>query len=198
MDDLEELIKVKNWQRLVRKYSPQYLSKSLPFRESLVLSRKILENEAWDGNLQNFAVKLIEETKRSHPIEWESNWKHEAYLGYAYGILVYEPEKEFDAYQKAAKSANPPPPEVMMELTANWSYPGIYQKKMTKEKAIEILENVAGEIPYIEAVTRLAGLYEETQQEKKAVYWKKVLKESQKKKLYDRRPYLDFFNEYGW
>ena len=69
---------------------------------------------------------------------------------------------------------------------------------MTKEKAIEILENVAKKVPYTQATSCLVGLYERTNQKKKAEYWNKIFKESEKKELHDRYPYLDFFKEYGW
>jgi len=138
MNSLENLIKTKNWQLVAEKHSQKFLSKHLSFKKGLLLSRKLLENENWDADLQEFAIALIEEIKKSHPYEWESNWKHEAYLGYAYDALGYEYEKVFDAYQKAAQSANPPPPEVLMRLAMSWSCPGIYPK-MTKEKAIKIL-----------------------------------------------------------
>jgi len=197
MNSVEDLIKTKNWNLVIEKYSPQFLSKYLSFKEGLLLSRKILENENWDADLQEFAIALIEKIKKFHPYEWKSNWKHEAFLGYAYGILGYEHEKEFNAYQQAAQSVNPSPPEVLMRLAMSWSRPGIYPK-MTKEKAIEILEDVAKKVPYTQATSCLVRLYERANQKEKAEYWNKIFKESEKKELYDRYPYLDFFKEYGW
>ena len=132
MDGVENLIKTKNWNLIVERYSPRFLSKYLSFKEGLLLSRKILENENWDADLQEFAVSLIEEIKKFHPYEWKSNWKHEAFLGYAYGILGYEHEKEFNAYQQAAQSANLPPPEILMRLAMSWSCPPQFPENITR------------------------------------------------------------------
>jgi len=197
MNNIEYLIKTKRWSQIVESYSPNFLSKHLSFKEGLLLSRKLLENESWDVDLQKFAVVLIEEIKKFYSQEWKSNWKHEAYRGYAYDVLGYEYEKVFEAYQKAADSASSPTPEVLMRLAMSWNCPGIYPK-MTKEKATEILEDVAKKVPYMQAASCLVRLYREANQMEKAEYWKKVFKESEKKNLYDRRPYLDFFEEYGW
>ena len=196
MKDIEILISKKNLEDLVSNYTVEDLVKSLSFKKALILSKKLLENDEWDPNLQEYAIHLIEKIRKSHPEEWNNDWRHEAYLGYAYGALGCDIEKEFNAYSIAAKRAISPPMEISMHMALLWSYPGIYKTKMDEEKAIKILEQVANKIPYMEAVGGLVRLYEETKQSDKAAYWKEILKESEKKDLCDQYSYLDFFKDY--
>lgn len=177
-------------------YKPEDLAKALPFKKAMVLSKMLLENEKWDSDLQEYAIELIENIKQLYSREWNRDWKHEAYLGYAYGALGWDIEKEFEAYSTAVQKSATPPIEILMHMALLWSYPGIYKAKMDEERAIRIFEKVVQTIPYIEAVGALIRLYEETKQIDKAMYWKEVLKESEQKDLYDKRAYLDFFNEY--
>ncbi|NGX58060.1 MAG: hypothetical protein K940chlam3_00961 [Chlamydiae bacterium] len=196
MNRIDDLISQKKLEEIVQEYSLEELVKLLSFRKGLFLSKLLLENQKWNSNLQEFAISLIEKIKQSHPKEWDEDWRHEAYFGYAYGALGWDIEKEFDAFYMAAQKSITPTPEILMHMAILWSYPGIDRKKMDRERAIDILERVARDIPYMEAVGCLVRLYEETKQKDKAGYWKKILLESEKQELYDRHPYLDFFEEY--
>lgn len=196
MNDLEDLINKKNIEYLFNNYSVEDLVRVLPFKKAMVLSKMLLENETWDSALQEYAVNLIEKLKQRYPTEWNKDWRHEAYLGYAYSALGFDIDKEFNAYSIASKKSINPPIEILMHMALLWSYPGIYKTKMDEERAIKILEQVANKTPYMEAVSGLIRLFEETGQVDKAEYWKKILNESEKNNICDQHLYLDFFNDY--
>jgi len=196
MENLEHLIKEKKLEQLIKIYTPEALVQSLSFTKALILSKSLLENENWDSDLQKFGIDLIEKLKQLNSLEWNKNWKHEAYLAYAYEVLGWDIEKEFDSYSLAIQKSTNPPLELAMHMALLWSYPGIYKIKMDEETAISILEKVAQKIPYMEAVGGLIRLYDATNQSAKATYWKNILTESEKKDLYDKRTYLDFFKDY--
>ncbi|ADI37478.1 putative uncharacterized protein [Waddlia chondrophila 2032/99] len=193
MNDIENLMNREHLEEIVNHYSVEDLIKLLSFKKAMALSKLLLENENFDFDIQEYALNLIKKIRQVYPNKWDKDWKHEAYLGYAYGILGCDIEQEFDAYSIAAKKAVDPPLEISMHMALLWSYPGVYKLKMDEENAIKILENVASQIPYMEAVGGLIRLYEETKQVGKIAYWKEVLRESEKKNLCDRYLYLDFF-----
>lgn len=195
MDNINNLIKNKDWLTLSKSYTPNYLSEILPLNDALLVSRLILENEDWNDNLQTYAIKMIKSLRSTHPVEWNRDWRHEAYLGYAYDLRGWDYEERFDAYKKAADRSNPPDPEVLMRLAMGWSSPGVYKIKMDESEAIKLLENSMKEHPYIEGVSCLVDLYEKTLNREKQHYWSEVLKECEAKKMHAPYAFLDFFDE---
>lgn len=198
MSELNLLIKRKDWEVIAKNFSPKSLSEQLSFGDALILSRKMLENEKWDGHLQSFAINLINAIKRRHSEEWETDWRYDAYLGYAYDLRGWDYEEQFEAYRRAAEKTDFTHPELLMRLALNWSAPGIFQNKIDKKDAIQLLEKALGEIPYVEGVSCLIELYTEIGLHEKKEYWEKVLEESEKKKLYAPYAFLDVFKKLGW
>ena len=198
MNEIEPLIKNKNWTKLSKEYTPEFLAKSLNFIDAIFLSRKILEDEEWDDNLQTYAIELIKSIKNIYSKDWDKDWRHDAYLGYAYDLRGWDYEDKFNTYQRAANKSTIPDPEVMMRLAMIWSYPGIYGSKINEEQAIDILENALNNVPYIEGVSCLIDLYEEVDDTEKKNYWEKILKKSKENNLHAPYAFLDFFDEYGW
>ncbi|MGA8164986.1 MAG: hypothetical protein WB791_08200 [Waddliaceae bacterium] len=198
MNNLEFFIKNKDWDNILKKYSQKRLAKDLSFIEGLILSRRLLEDENWDDNLQTFAIELIKSIKEVYQKEWDTDWRYDAYLGYAYDLRGWDYEEKFDAYKKAANKSVTPDPEVLMRLAMIWSYPGVYKSKIDEKQAIELLENAMKKKPYVEGVSCLIDLYNEIGKMQEKHYWEKVLEESKKKKLRAPYAFLNFFEEYGW
>jgi len=69
-------------------YAPLDLAIELGFEEALNLARHMLINEEWDESLQQYATNLLEEVKKKYPEKWNSNGKYDAFLGYAYDIVL--------------------------------------------------------------------------------------------------------------
>lgn len=192
---LEELIKCEDWKTLSEKFSTKRLVEKLKFANALLLSKRILENEEWNDNLQTFAISLIETIKETFPVEWESDWRHEAYLGYAYDLRGWEYEKQFDAYKNALEKSDKPDPEVLMRLSINWSCPGIYKLKIDENQAIQYLEEALKVTPYVEGVSCLIDLYSSLGEKEKINYWKNILENSSRKKLHAPYAFLAFFDD---
>lgn len=196
---MELFIKQKDWENLATKYSPEFVAENLTFIEALLLSRKLLENEQWDDNLQTYAIELIKSIKKVYPKEWSSDWVYSAYLGYAYDLRGWDYEDKFDAYSDAAtNAASSPDPEVLMRMAMIWSYPGVYKAKINESQAIELLENSMKKNPYIEGVSCLIRLYEEIGDTRKKKYWENILIDSKAENLHAPYAFLNFFKRYGW
>lgn len=198
MNELKSLIENKDWKSLSKKISPKDLAETLNFIDALLLSRKLLEDKAWDNDLQTYAIEFIKSIKKVHSKEWDKNWRHDAYLGYAYDLRGWDYEENFDTYQRAANKSIPPDPEVLMRLAMNWSCPGVYGLKINEEQAIDLLEQALAKTPYIEGVSCLIDLYDSIGDIEKKMYWEKILKESEKNKAHSPYAFLDFFDEDGW
>lgn len=180
---------------VIQRYSPKELVESLSFQRALNYSKQLLEYDVIDTDLISYSIDLIIQLKKTHSDKW--SWKHEAYLGHAYIIQGWDYDKQFDAFERAAQMSGNPPPEVLLRLAINWSCPGVYKERMDERKAIEILEKVVKEKPLVEALTCLINLYEHVGEQDKADKLKSTLEESEHKQIYDRGPYLDFFDEYS-
>ena len=197
MNELKISIENKDWQIITELYSPESLAKNLSFVEGVILSKKLLENEEWDDNIQTFAINLIKAIRKRHQVDWDSDWRHDAYLGYAYDLRGWDYEEQFDAYKRAANKCIIPNSEVLMRMAMNWSCPGVYKSKIDEKGAIKLLETAMQKTPYIEGVSCLADLYDEVGDIKKKEHWEKVLKQSKKNNLYAPYAFMEFFKEYG-
>lgn len=198
MNELKILIKNKDWQNIAELYTPEFLAKNLSFIDGMVLSRKLLENDEWDDNIQTTAINLINAIRKWHQVEWESDWRHDAYLGYAYDLRGWDYEEQFDTYKRAANKCLIPDSEILMRLALNWSCPGVYKSKIDEKTAIELLETAMQETPYIEGVSCLLDLYDRIGDNKKKEYWEKVQNQSENNNLRAPYAFMEFFKEYGW
>ncbi|NGX57981.1 MAG: hypothetical protein K940chlam3_00882 [Chlamydiae bacterium] len=198
MKNLNSVIANKDWETLLKSYTPSDLASNLTFIEALVLSRKILENEAWNDELQTYAIDLINAIRSKYPIDWNHDWRHDAYLGYAYDLRGWDHEEQYHAYNRAAEKCVSPNPEILMRIAMNWSCPGIYMKKNNEQKAITMLKKALSKTPYVEGVSCLIDLYNEVGDEEKKQHWEKILKESEKSQLYAPYEFLNIFEKYGW
>lgn len=128
----------------------------LGFEETLVIARQMLNNEEWDEDLQGYAVNLLEELQHKYSEKWNSNWKYDAFLGYAYDIILKYDER-YEAYKRAFDKVHPPPPQLLVALAGCCWAPG--HPPMTEEEAILLVKQVIANEMYIEAVELLRGLY---------------------------------------
>ncbi len=86
INQLNQHINQKEWMNISKEYASKFLAENLSFIDALILSRLLLENEDFDDTIQIFAIELIKSIKEFHKEQWEGDWRHEAYLGYAYGL----------------------------------------------------------------------------------------------------------------
>ena len=89
--------------------SPLALAETLSFDEALRLACDMLKNEEWDESLQEYATSLLEELRKNNQEKWNSSWKYDALLGYAYHIILKYDER-YVAYKRAFDNVAKPPP----------------------------------------------------------------------------------------
>lgn len=155
-------------------YTPSDLVRELGFEETLRIARQMLINEEWDESLQEYATKLLEEIRKKYPEKWNSNWKYEAFLGYAYDIVLKYDER-YASYKRAADQEHPQPPQLLVALAGCCWAPG--KPPITEEEAISFVKQAIASVQYIKAVELLRGLYQSTGNVKEQQYWEKVLED---------------------
>ncbi len=153
-------------------YAPLDLAIELGFGEALNLARQMLINEEWDESLQQYATNLLEEVKKKYPEKWNSNWKYDAFLGYAYDIVLKYDER-YASYKSAFDKVYPHPPQLLVALAGCCWAPG--KPPITEEDAISLVKQAVQTTPYVEGVELLRGLYKSIGNLKEQQRWEKVL-----------------------
>lgn len=181
-DEIKSLFLKKENDRIYQNYSQDTVAAFLGFKDSLRLAYRLLYNAAWKEDPQRYAAHLIEAVKNRFPDDWNQDWRYEAFLGSAYGVLSGWDE-DFDecykAYFRAYKKANPVPPELLIEL-ARCSL-GPEGAPVSYEQAIEWSNKSLELEPYADAAGLLSAIYFSKGDEKARSYWQGVMKELEAK-----------------
>lgn len=93
-------------------FKPHDLIDMLDFNKSLELALNMLNNEEWEESLQTYGVNLLEEMREKYHEKWNSSWKYDALLGYAYDITLKYDER-YMAYKRALDKISPPPSSIV-------------------------------------------------------------------------------------
>lgn len=168
------LLRYKELKHKSESYTPSDLAYELGFERSLNIARDMLINEEWDESLQEYAVHLLEEIRKKVPEKWNSSWRYDAFLGYAYDI-VSEYDKRYDSYKRALDKVNPQPPQLLVALAGCCWAPG--KTVISEEEAILLVKQAITSVKYIEAVELLKGLYKSMGNIREQLYWEKVLED---------------------
>lgn len=153
-------------------FNPLNLADILGFEDGLRLAYDMLFNEEWDESLQEYATSVLEELRRKYPDEWNSSWKYDAFLGYAYDIILKYDER-YTAYKRAFDKTQPSPPQLLVALATCCIAPG--KPPITEEEAIVLVKQAIKTNLYIEAVDFLRGLYKSIGNSEEELYWDKIL-----------------------
>lgn len=158
-------------------YTPTNLVNTLEFDAALRLACDMLNDEEWDESLQEYATSLLEELRKKFPDKWNTTWKYDALLGYAYDI-IFKYDERYAAYKRALTKIQPPPPQLLVALAGCCIAPG--KPPVTEEEAISLVKQAIATVSYIEAVELLRGLYKSKGNIKEQYYWEKVLEDIHK------------------
>lgn len=153
-------------------HTPSNLLNEIKFEKTLEIARRMLINEEWDETLQEYSINLLEELKKKYCEKWNSNWKYDAFLGYAYDIVLNYDER-YASYKRAFEKVSPPPPELLVAIAGCCWAPG--KPPITEEDSISLVKQAIKTTPYIEGVELLIGLYKSAGKVKEQQYWEKTL-----------------------
>lgn len=153
-------------------YTPTNLVADLGFMEALSIARLMLLNDEWDESLQTYATNILEEIKNKYPEKWNSSWKYDAFLGYAYDIVLKYDER-YAAYKSAFEKISPQPPQLLVAMAGCCWAPG--KPPITEEEAISLVKQAITVTPYIEAIELLRGLYKSAGNIKEQLHWENIL-----------------------
>ena len=64
-------------------YTPENVAKTLLFLDNIRLAYRLLYNNDWNNDLQEYSLKLFKATRDLYPNEWNANWEYNALLGIA-------------------------------------------------------------------------------------------------------------------
>ena len=144
---------------IVQLFSPHALARSLSFTDALCAAYRMLCNEDWDENLQEYAISFLYEIRKIRSEEWNSSWKYDALIGYACDIR-YRHEERYDAYKRAFDKAVDPPPGLLIEMARCSICPG--PPPIPYDQAIDLVTKALQKGPYADGIGLLCNLYSST------------------------------------
>lgn len=151
---------------------PLKIIEDLGFDETIRLACAMLMNEKWDGNLQNFAVLLLNTLREKYIQQWNTSWRFDGLLGFANDIIMNY-DKRNEALKRALEKANPAPPELLIAYAKCNNSPGV--PPVTQDEAIKLVKQALKEKLYPEGVLFLRGLYWSARNETELKHWTNVL-----------------------
>lgn len=151
---------------------PSDVLNRVPFNDAIKIACEMLYNEEWEDCLQVYATLLLEEMRKKYPEKWNSSWRYDALLGFAYDIIL-DYDERYAAYKRAFKKVSPQPPELLVAMAGCCWAPG--KPPVTHEEAIVLVKQAIKTVPYIEAIEKLRGLYKSIGNSKEQKKWETIL-----------------------
>ncbi len=157
------------------------ITRILSFKEGIILAYKMLYNDKWDEDIQNFAVNLLYGIREKYKEEWDSSWTFDAFLGNACNITLRYDER-YAAYKRASEKVSPISPSLMVLLAQCYISPGI--PPITREEAENLLRESLKQEVTVEGVFLLKRICERKNDSQEVAYLEKVLEEAENKNLH--------------
>ncbi len=178
--DINKLIQEQKWQDLISNYTSKEIAHSFSFWENLKLVYQLLYNRAWDENIQEFAVQLLEEVRNFYPKEWNSSWQYDAFLGLAYDVILKYDER-YEALKRAFDKTKAPAPQLLIAMARCCDCPG--KPPISYNQAIEYLKLALKDYLYTDGVGLMSLVYSLKGDQDNQTYWANVLKQIENKNI---------------
>lgn len=171
-NEIIQLFTNRLWEKLAQ-YSPHEVAVSLLFRDGLRVAYRLLYNDKWDYDLQQYSVKLFYALRNVHTDDWNRSWEYDALLGLAC-YLTCRHEERYKAYKRAFDRCSNPPPGLLIELARCCICPG--DPPIPCDHAISLVMKSIKEFPYSDGVGLLCELYSSKDDIANKEYWSTILK----------------------
>ena len=171
---LEYLFKKKQFEEIENQYLPNEIAALLPLKDGLRIAYRLLYNNNWDDNMQEYAVSLLNELRIVHSTEWNKSWEYDALLGLACDITGKHDER-YEAYNRAFERIKDPPPRLLIELARCCICPD--PPPFSYDYAIGLVMKAMKDVTYTDGVSLLCNLYSLKWDDEKKDYWSNVLQE---------------------
>ncbi len=185
---LQDVIERKQWETLIRTFLPVSVAVSYSFLEAMHIvndllkasSNEVAANGALSDVMRDYCVNLMSILKLKHPIQWEEDWKNEAYLGIICSF-VYRDEEAFQHLKNAYNKVDDPPQSLLLAyISAGRAFDSFLSSKEVKRLSLRAVEKG---VTY-EAALRMAALARDEQDKDIAEYWDEKAEEAERKMLH--------------
>lgn len=189
MNSFLELYKKNNLKVISQKYKPSQIMDFLSFKDGMIFCSKLLLNEEMDDDLRDYAVRIIEEYRRTYPKEWDKDWRNDIFLGDAY-YLIMKYDERYKIYQKAFEKTLSRPPAILVSLAGCYLHPN---SPINIDEAEKLLLEALKKEKSIEAATLIRGIYKTKGDIKNFSYWDKILFDLEKNNAFIKDKWPKFF-----
>ena len=181
MNELKEIIKNKDWKKIINKYSQKELCLALNFDQAMWLMRHLFFDAFCDDENQQFALKLALEIKDHFSDLWNNDWKNDVFLGDLYSVLC-DYNKEYLCYKRAYDKLKDPPAALLLLLAGCKNSPD--SPPITEEESEQYLKkSVEKQITY-ETALMMRTLCRQKGDIIQAKYWNTLYEKLEKKNIH--------------
>lgn len=181
--NIKEIINAKDWKSLVKNSLPVNIADMYSFSEAMHIVdflidasvEEMMEDGFTADLMRDYSVNLMKILRAKCTDEWKKDWKNEAYLGIACG-LVYREEEAFEHVENAYKQLEDPPQSLILTYISAGSGPDHF---LTKEQIVELSQKAIKKGMTYEASLRMAALAHDQIDFEQQKYWKNLAIEAE-------------------
>lgn len=164
LQTVENCIKASNWDQLISQYTPKAMATQLSFPEILRLTYTLTYRGRSQRKLYAYALELLEEARKLHPIEWDKDWRNDAFLSNVY-LINLKTRERFEALQRAMKKAVTPPPELKIAF-ASCCCCEKGDPPVSYDRALQLTQEAFDECPCYEGAWLMQAIFHFIQRDK--------------------------------
>jgi len=184
---IEDVVKAKDWEFLIKHYLPLNVVEHHSFKESmlivghLVIQAMDVRTEEITEFLSDFAINVMIILRAEHPKEWFADWKNDAFLG-AKCMSVFRHAEAFLYVKNAFLSLEDPPTSLIYAyIAAGRHCPSPYLSDEEEEELS--LKAIKKEITY-EWALKMAKIAYFKGDKTMDQYWEKQAEELERKNIH--------------
>ncbi len=163
------------------KYTPQEIVHLLDFQSCMFLTDGIYDYDLYNYQSLEYPRDLCINIKQTFPLDWNKDWKNEAYLGQLYD-LTWEYEEKYACYKKAYDMLKDPPDCLLLRLAGCNSMPG--EPCISDEESENYLQRAVRKKVTAEAAIMMRALYRHKKNREMEEFWDKLYSELDKNNIH--------------
>jgi len=157
--DIENILREKDWESLIRKVLPVTIAVSFSFDKSMEIAGDLLNDSGnAEGDpamfMRDYSVNLMIILREKFPQQWKVDWKNEAFLGICCN-LVYREEEAFKHLKNALECFDNPPQSLILTYIRTGGAPNYY---LSAEEIVELAHKAVKSGITLEMAQQMADL----------------------------------------
>jgi hypothetical protein len=170
-----------NWISLTKESSVEEVCRVFNYRECMALAYDLFFKNLHDSGIQDFSVRLFFAIALAYPIEWNTDWKNDAFLGKLCSI-TWRYDEMYACYKKAYDRLKDPPDSLLILLADCNFAPGL--PPISDKESDEYLERAIRKKITYEGAEMMRGRARMKGDKQEEAYWDIQCNELKRKNIH--------------